>query len=297
MRTGIKWGLTLLFGGLILGGGETAQAQTEVPGSLVKVGNYTASTDYLNLSQYYQTTRTTKVTAQFRPTYHLGKTIQRQLTLPKGTTVAGYLTTPKKGSHLKQALLIYTSRLSYHLLKTVQPKGYTVDPVDDTDATPTVITGQHLSAFTRVHCPKYMIAYSHGDMYLGGAAAAISPTEPTQSSIRITPDGYIELLTYDAHTQANLGFYQKPYTQAKITLTDFHDPYRDLYFAHDLKGFDLQRVNTTGNVQYKLTITNQHQPQHIRGNSLKNIAGTFDSLYLVNGIPYYTFIGFDGASN
>ncbi|MGP4117659.1 hypothetical protein ACS4N0_10920 [Levilactobacillus zymae] len=297
MRTFLKWGLALLCGDIIWGGTPLAHAQTELPGSLVKVGHYTASTDYLNLSEYYQTTRKTTVTVQYRPTYHAGKTQQRRLTLPQGTTVAGYLTTQKVDTHLQQALLVYSSRLSYALLSRAQPKGYTVDPIADTDATPTVISGAQLTAFKRVPCPKYMVAYSHGDLYAGGIAAALSPAEPTGTSLRITPDGVVELLSYDANTNANLEFYQRPDTQAKITRTNFHDPYRDLYFAHDLRGFNLRRVSRTGTQQYKLTIENLHQPQHILGNPLKGVAGTFDSLYLVSGVPYYTFIGFDGASN
>lgn len=297
MRTIIKWGLALLLGGLAWGGSALAHAQTEIPGSLVKVGHYTASTDYLNLSEYYQTTHATTITVQYRPTYHSGPIRQRQLTLPKGTTVAGYLTTQKVGAHLRPALLIYSSRLSYARLSQVQPKGYSVDPIADTDATPTVISGHQLADFKRVPCPKYMVAYSHGDLYSGGAAAALSPNEPTDTSLRITPDGYVELLSYDANTKTDLGFYQRPDTQAKITKTDFHDPYRELYFAHDLKGFDLQRVRHTGKQQYRLTLKNLHQPQHIMGSPLRGVAGTFDSLYLINGVPYYTFIGFDGASN
>ena len=82
MRTIIKWGLALLLGGLAWGGSAVAHAQTEIPGSLVKVGHYTASTDYLNLSEYYQTTHATTITVQFRPTYHTGRDQLEYMDLP-----------------------------------------------------------------------------------------------------------------------------------------------------------------------------------------------------------------------
>lgn len=287
-------GLTLVTLLLASCGLLTAHAQTEVPGSLVKVGSYTASTDYLNLSQYYQTTRTTQVRVAFVPTHGFGNQVTRQLTLPKGTTVAGYLTTQKMGTRLRPALLLYVSRLSDHLLATARPAGYTVDPTADTDNTATVITkSSHLTAFKRVTCPRYMPGYSHGDLYLGGVAAAVSPQEPTSTSLRITPDGYVELLTYDPNVREGLGFYQQPTSQAKIRRTNFHDPYRELTVDHRLSGLHLKRVGQT----YRLTLHNLHQPQHIAGQPLRGIAGTFDSLYRVGGTPYYTFIGFDGASD
>lgn len=295
----IRWGLALLGVGLVLGGrAPVAHAQTEQPGALVKVGHYTASTDLLNLSQYYQTTRQTRVAVAYVPTTHFGKRVMRTLTLPKGTVVAGYLTQQKHGSRLTPALLLYASRLSHYRLATAQPAGYTVDPTADTDATPTVITGtKQLSAFKRVPCPKYMPAYSHGDLYLGGATAALSPEEPHQTSLRITPDGYVELLTYATNVRTGLGFYQQPTSQAKIYQTRFNDPYRKLYVRHALPGLHLTHVKSSGLRQYCLTLKNLHRPQHIAGDPLKGVAGTFDSLYLVGGTPYYTFIGFDGASN
>jgi len=294
-----RFGLTLLTLGLALTGSlASAHAQTEQPGALVKVGHYTASTDFLNLSQYYQTTKRTTIRVAYVPTRHFGKRTMRTLTLPKGTIVAGSLTTRKVHNRLTPALLIYASRLSHYRLAMAQPAGYTVDPAADTDATPTVITQTaHLKAFKRVACPRYMPAYSHGDLYVGGVTAALSPEEPTATSLRVTPDGYVELLTYDQSVRAGLGFYQHPTSQAKIYQTRFNDPLRQLYVRHDLPGLNLTRVRTSGLRQYRLTIKNLHRPQHISGSPLKGIAGTFDSLYQVGGTPYYTFIGFDGASD
>ncbi|MDT7013392.1 hypothetical protein [Levilactobacillus namurensis] len=298
MHKWLKISGAFLIAGLALMVGTPAAAQTERPNSLVKVGHYTASSNFLNLSQYYQTTRTTTVKAAYVPTHKFGGRVMRSLTLPKGTVVAGYLTTHKVGSRLQPQLLIYTSRLSHHRLATAQPAGYTIDPTSDTDNTPTVITtARKLRAFKRVHCPRYMPAYSHGDLYAGGAAAAISPVEPTSTSVRVTPDGYVELLTYDHTVRGGLGFYQAPTSQGKITKTVFHDPYRQLYTQHALPGLRTTAVNATGTARYRLTIKNRHQPQHIIGDPLRGIAGTFDSLYLIGGVPYYTFIGYDGASN
>lgn len=290
-------GICALCGGL-WSAASPVHAQTEQPGALVKVGHYTASTDFLNLSQYYRTTRSTTVRVAYVPTHHFGAPVMRSLTLPKGTVVAGYLTSQKVKNRLTPALLLYVSRLSYARLATVQPTGYTVDPTADTDNTTTVIThARHLTAFKRVPCPRYMPAYSHGDLYLGGAAAAVSPAEPTATSLRVTPDGAVEVRTYDPTVRSGLGFYQRPTSQAKITKTTFHDPIRHLYVAHDLTGLTLKHVHPRGQQQYRLTLHNLHRPQHIAGDPLKGVAGTFDSLYRIGGTPYYTFIGFDGASD
>lgn len=290
--------LGLVTCGVILGLSSGAHAQTEQPSSLVKVGQYTASTDFLNLSSYYQTTRRTKIKVAYTPTYHVGHLQKNWLTLPKHTIVPGDLTMQKKGTHLVPQLQLFPARLSYQLLAKSQPQGYSVDPSGDNTASTTVVkTTRALSAFKRINCPTYMLGYSHGDLYFGGAKSALSPQEPTATSIRITPDGYVEFRRYATNTVAGLGFYQRPQGAAQIVKTDFHDPIRTLSFNSPVRGLTNHRVQVNGRTRYQLTFKNLHRPQHITGNPLTGVAGTFDSLYLVNHEPYYTFIGFDGASN
>ncbi|MFD1548642.1 hypothetical protein [Levilactobacillus fuyuanensis] len=282
---------------VICAGWQTASAQTERPSALVKVGNFTASTDFLNLSQYYVLTRTIKVKVNYVPTHKVGHAINRDFRLPVGTVVAGNLTSTKSGDFLVPGLQLYLSRLSYPLIQQSAPVGYTIDPgAGAYDPQATLKATDKLTAFKRIKAPDFMPGYSHGDLYLGGAKAALSAVETTTSSIRVTPDGYLEYLKYDAKANAGLGFMQKPTGMAKITKTDFHDPYRVLYFAHDISGLKTKRVSHTGLYQYRLTLKNLHDPQHNAGNEDKGIAGTFDSLYHIGGHTYFTFIGYDGVT-
>ncbi|MFC6260884.1 hypothetical protein [Levilactobacillus fujinensis] len=272
-------------------------AQTEKPSAIVKVGDFAASTDFLNLSQYFQTTRDVTVKVAYVPTKKVGAPVKRALTLPAGTVVAGSLTTTKRHGYLVPSLQLYLARLSYPLLQQSAPKGYTIDPgAGAYDPQITLKATTELTAFKRVKVPDYMPGYSHGDLYIGGAKAALSPVEPASKSLRITPDGYAEVLTYDPTASAGLGFYQKPTGLAKITKTDYHDPYRRLYFSHDIKGIKTKRVSQTGAYQYRITLKNLHDPQHTLGDEDNGIAGTFNSLYLVDGTRYFTFIGYDGIS-
>lgn len=281
----------------LIGSWSAARAQTEKPSAIVKVGQYAASTDFLNLSQYFQLTSSLQVKVNYVPTTKVGHPLRRTLTLPQGTVVAGSLTTTKSGDFLVPTLQLYLARLSYPLVHREAPMGYTIDPgAGAYDAQVTLKATDKLTAFKRVPAPRYMPAYSHGDLYLGGAKSALSPQEPDNQSIRITPDGYLEYITYDKTVNPGLGFMQRPTGMAKITRTDFHDPYRDLYFKEPINGLRLKRVAQTGNQQYKLVLKNLHTPQHTWGNEDAGIAGTFNSLYLVDGKQYYTFIGYDGIS-
>jgi hypothetical protein len=285
--------------GLIVGGGYlAAQAQTEKPSAIVKVGDYAASTDFLNLSAYYQTTRPVTVKVAYFPTYKSGHAIRQKLTLPTGITVAGNLTSTKSGSYLVPSLQLFLARLSYTALAGSAKPGYTIDPgASAYDPQATITDTTRLSAFKRVPAPDYMPGYSHGDLYIGGAKAALSPVEPQTKSIRVTPDGYLEVLKYDRRANTGLGFYQKPVGMGKIVKTDFKDPNRTLYFSHDIAGVKTQRVTRDGQTLYRLTLKNLHQPQHIAGNPETGTAGTFDSLYRIGGQLYYTFIGYDGVSD
>ncbi|WP_367295742.1 hypothetical protein [Levilactobacillus yonginensis] len=288
----------LAISAVALGGGLLAKAQTEKPSALVKVGDYTASTDFLNLSAYYKTTKPVTVKVAYLPTYKAGQAIMQKLTLPAGITVAGNLTTTKKGSYLVPSLQLYLARLSYPALLNSAKAGYTMDPgAGAYDPQASITSTEKLAGFKRVKAPIYMPGYSHGDLYIGGAKAALSPIEPHTTSLRITPDGYVEVLKYDNKANSGLGFAQKPYSIAKITKTSFNDPYRKLYFSHDLKGVNTKRVSHSGTYQYCLTLKNLHTPQHTTGNPTKGTAGTFDSLYTIGGTKYYTFIGYDGVSD
>ncbi|MFC6274164.1 hypothetical protein ACFQET_01365 [Levilactobacillus tangyuanensis] len=273
-------------------------AQTEQPSSLVKVGQYTASTDFLNLSAYYKTTKPIRVKVAYVPTYKTGSPIMQSLYLPAGITIAGNLTTTKRNGYLIPSLQLYLARLSTAALQNSQKPGYTLDPgAGAYDPQVTIKDMDQLAGFKRVPAPTYMPGYSHGDLFLGGAQAALSPMEPQSKSLRVTSDGYVQVMTYDPRANAGLGFYQKPLGIAKITRTAFNDPYRKLYFRQDLKGVHTQHVNKHGNEQYCLTLKNLHTPQHTNGNPFKGISGTFDSLYEVGGTKYYTFIGYDGISD
>ncbi|MCH5464800.1 hypothetical protein [Levilactobacillus tujiorum] len=284
--------LTTLFVGT-----RPISAQTEKPSALVKVGNFTASTDFLNLSQYFEVTRTIKIKVNYVPTHKVAHAISRDFTLPAGTIVAGNLTSTKSGDFLVPTLQLYLARLSYPLIHQNAPAGYTIDPgAGAYDPQATLKATDKLTAFKRISAPKFMPAYSHGDLYLGGAKAALSAEETTTASIRVTPDGYVEYLTYDTKANAGLGFMQKPTGMAKITKTDFHDPYRKLYFSQKIKGLTTKRVSHSGPYQYQLTLKNLHDPQHNAGNEDNGIAGTFDSLYRISGQTYFTFIGYDGVS-
>ncbi|KRL93801.1 hypothetical protein ACUIJQ_12010 [Levilactobacillus hammesii] len=289
-------GLLAFLAALVVGT-RPISAQTEKPSALVKVGNFTASTDFLNLSQYFELTRTIKVKVNFVPTHKVGHAISRDLTLPVGTVVAGNLTSTKSGDFLVPTLQLYLARLSYPLIQQSAPVGYTIDPgAGAYDPQATLKATDKLTAFKRISAPKFMPAYSHGDLYLGGAKAALSAEETTTASIRVTPDGYVEYMTYDDKANAGLGFMQKPTGMAKITKTSFHDPYRVLYFSHSLTGLKTKRVSHSGPYQYSLTLKNLHDPQHNAGNEDNGIAGTFDSLYRISGRTYFTFIGYDGVS-
>lgn len=281
----------------LLVGGRSSNAQTEKPSALVKVGNFTASTDFLNLSQYFEVTRTIKVKVNFVPTHKVGHALSRDLTIPAGTVVAGNLTITKSGDFLVPTLQLYLARLSYPLIQQSAPAGYTIDPgAGAYDPQATLKATDKLTAFKRISAPDFMPGYSHGDLYLGGAQAALSSEETTTASIRVTPDGYLEYMKYDAKANAGLGFMQKPTGMAKITKTDFHDPYRVLYFSHNIKGLKTKRVSHAGLYQYRVTLKNLHDPQHNAGNEDNGIAGTFDSLYRIGGKTYFTFIGYDGVS-
>lgn len=283
--------VTFLDNGLI-------HAQTEKPSSLVKVGQYTASTDFLNLSAYYQTTKPLRVKVAYVPTYKAGSPIMQSLYLPAGITIAGNLTTTKRNGYLVPSLQLYLARLSTPALQNSAKPGYTLDPGSGAyDPQVTIKDMDKLAGFKRVSAPVYMPGYSHGDLFIGGAQAALSPIEPQNKSLRVTSDGYVQVMKDDLRANAGLGFYQKPLGIAKITRTDFNDPYRKLYFSHDLKGVHTKRVSQRGNEQYCLTLKNLHTPQHTTGNPFKGIAGTFDSLYEVGGTKYYTFIGYDGISD
>lgn len=294
----IKGCLCLLALGTVTVGSLSGRAQTEKPSALVKVGDYRASTDFLNLSAYYQTTRPVTVKVAYVSTYKSQHTIMQKLTLPAGLTVAGNLTTTKHGSYLVPSLQLYLARLSYPALQNSAKANYTLDPGTSAYSPQATISDTtKLHAFKRVAAPDYMPGYSHGDLYIGGAKAALSPVEPTTKSIRITPDGYVEVLKYDTKANAGLGFYQKPVSLAKIVKTRFHDPNRTLYLNHPLASVKTKAITQNGQTRYRLTLKNLHTPQHIAGDPETGTAGTFDSLYSIGGTTYYTFIGYDGVSN
>ena len=124
----IKGGLCLLALGTVTVGSLSGRAQTEKPSALVKVGDYRASTDFLNLSAYYQTTRPVTVKVAYVSTYKSQHTIMQKLTLPAGLTVAGNLTTTKHGSYLVPSLQLYLARLSYPALQNSAKANYTLNP-------------------------------------------------------------------------------------------------------------------------------------------------------------------------
>lgn len=276
MKISRKLGLTMAAVMLgVLGLGTQASAKS----ATVKIGNNQVPRDYLYTSTFYRSTKavTVKVTANHTDGTFASKTVR----IPKNTVVSGqkYHITSKK-----QALSInHDDELSYHVLKTAftQHPSY-VPSVRDLTVSP--------AAFKQVKRPVYLPTWSHGDLYLGGKSAIGKLTSKRQ--VQVTSDGYLEIHKYVATTGTAT---PKPLQSAKINRTQVKGATRYLYFSHKIKGLTLKHVAKRGQVQYRLTMKNLHQPQHRAGFSDDDMPGVYYSLYKLGSQTYFTPISDDTA--
>ncbi|GEP24274.1 hypothetical protein [Lentilactobacillus diolivorans] len=272
-------GLLIIIGLCLLQSGSPVHAKAVLPSKLNKANLVTYYT-------YFRANKNVTLKTAYTPSYKIGKSIIRNMTIKKGTIVEGQ----HNGGSKSRELLIDERQLSYHTKRTGILPGYTLDPYPDSKYSNPL--SANVESFTRVKRPTYMPAYSDGNLYQGDAAFLESKKRPN-INLRITPDGYLEYYKRNSKVEFSLQFLQKPNGDAKINKTLMKGNTRYFYTSKKVNGLKATKVNSKGSYQYRYQLTNLHQPQFTPGDPDNDIPGSYDSLYRLSGKTYYTQIGTD----
>jgi len=275
----IRWVLGFIAFAMISIGGMTAQAAT----STVKIGGVSVERSFLNIGTYYQAKRAAKATVTYYKTSKPDTQYTKVITLPKGTIMSGWIIPKHKLARGQwgNELSLVGGNLNYGLVNVGAKKGYLVSGV----------VSYALKKFKKVKTPAYMPTYSYGDLYLGGAKATRESDSQVKQIVRITSNGYVELIHQNKRTNSDGAFGGKPSSQAKIVKTKVKGATRYLYLNTKMKGVKTTRVGKKGAYQYRLALKNLHQPQNLSGyDDDRGEIYVFDSLYAVGGVTYYTLI-------
>lgn len=194
-----------------------------------------------------------------------------KVTLPKGTTVA----ITKAAFAPRGDLAIMANDLSGQYITRIHQKGYVLNG-------PATATA---NAFRRVSAPSYMPTESSGKLYHGESHSDMK----TQSGGGVTNDGYVQV--YNRHTKWPQIRLNNPVASAKITKTRAEGATRYLYLNRPLNALKTVRVAHAGNAQYRLTVTNLHDPQNLPGDEDQDTPDYVFSLYRLDGTVFFTPIG------
>lgn len=200
-----------------------------------------------------------------------------KVTLPKGTTVA----ITKAAFAPRGDLAIMANELSSQYITRIHQKGYVLNG-------PATATA---SAFHRVSAPSYMPTESSGKLYHGENHSDMKTQRGggVTNDVTITTDGYVQV--YNRHTKWPEIRLNDPVASAKITKTRVKGATRYLYLNHPLNALKTVRVAHAGNAQYRLTVTNLHDPQNLPGDEDQDTPTAVFSLYRLDGAVFFTPIG------
>jgi len=282
----IYWVLGLALACLGVSGTTTARAATTAStDATVNIGGVTVKREFLNINTYYRAQSAVKAEVTYYKVAKADSQYTKTITLPKGTVVAGdfipkhHLANGKWGLELA----VENSQLNYNLTKSGLKKGYLASG----------IVSYATSSFKKVKAPAYMPTYSSGDLYLGGAKATKQRDDQVKQIVRITTNGYVELMHRNTKATSDDAFAGKPFSQAKISKTQVKGATRYLYLNAKMTGLKTTKVGKKGAYQYRLAVKNLHQPVNLSYyDDDRGEVYNFDSLYAIGGVTYYTPICF-----
>ncbi|SMS13102.1 hypothetical protein [Levilactobacillus zymae] len=226
---------------------------------------------------YYRTTKKVTVSAPFDA--YVSGMLKSKITLPKGTIVAGTLSTQRTKGKTTKVLDLATSRLSANLLKPGYQRGLW--------AGQETATTKSTAAFTRVKRPAYLPRYgSAGDLYLGSTTKALLAGGIAKQSVQLTTNGYVEV-RQNAVTGRDTEYRAQPKTSVKIQRTTIKGHTRYLYLAKKLSGFKTTKVKSHGKTQYRLALVNPQKTYAVDSDP----EGDEDS-----SLSYYGFLTLGGKT-
>ncbi|MTV82268.1 hypothetical protein [Secundilactobacillus folii] len=238
-------------------------------------------------TNWYRLKSATNVTVTYQSTRN-SKAVNKQLRLPKGTIIGAQRyhkgLAPQKDAFTTGYM---TPNISYHLKsKLVNSKVYGFGAVSFK------LSANKVKQIVR---PAYGLPYGSGTLYAGGLPA-IKTLNRNVNAIKLTSDGYIETYRNDPKEYGSFwgtleSHYQsRPDSAEPITLSERKGDQVHLYYAHHLAGVNDQKVHQTGNMKYRLTITNQHTPYQYNDPAYMGNKAVA-SIYSVGGSNYFTIIG------
>ena len=226
-----------------------------------------------NINRYYRLNQNTK-SGPFKGS---------KVILPKGTIVSGSIINDS-ASKTHNAFVNGQTGLSYALKKRVGMK----KPWTQLVFWQTYM----LSRYPRVKKPAFMPALGEGVFYTGGVKSFTNMAKRYKSSssaLRLTSDGYVEF--YQHRNQPLITTYyetfaynQKPISYAKINHTLVKGSKTYLYYSHNLKGVNDQKVRKSGAYKYRLTIHNLHTPYRYT----IHYDTAYGSMYTIGGHHFYS---------
>jgi len=231
---------------------------------------------------YYQTTRAVTISTYGTPIRYKGLPHSKlfHVTLPKGVIIAGRRGTDDIHKRTYQAMAVQVNQVNGRYLAQIHRAGYALNQTGES---------YQVTGFKRVARPAYLPTDSVGKLYRNPSQKAYLQQDAGGAylDLMITSDGYVQL--YDTHT-AWPEIQVNPQESAKIVRTTTMGATRTLMLDRRISALKTPKVRG----QYRLTITNEHRPVVLRGDSGNDIPDYFYSQYRLNGIAYFTPIGENG---
>ncbi|WP_203638611.1 hypothetical protein [Levilactobacillus wangkuiensis] len=261
--------------------------ETKVAGTAkiqrVSEAAFAKATPTLTKNTYYRTTKQVKLTAGFTPYFDDMGSINKTVTLPKGTVVEAH-----RFYNQYNNLAIGTNYLSRNILSP----GYQQNLWVSSDGASTSSAAK-INAFTKTKRPAYLPKNgSHGDFYLGGVTALKNKNKAlSKQSVQITSNGYVEVRKNNPAGKST-EYRAKPTASVKIQRTTVKGHTRYLYLAKSLKGFKTTKVTYHGKKQYRLSLVNQLKTYAEPNYSEEwDLAPSYYGLMSLGGKTFYTPYG------
>ncbi|GAY73458.1 hypothetical protein [Lentilactobacillus kosonis] len=138
-----------------------------------------------------------------------------------------------------------------------------------------------------------MPSYSQGDLSkYPGDHIKFSPFTEAYQQIKVTSNGYVEYRNITDSMETGQITNPKPISSAKITGYLIKNDTRYLYYSHHITGVPDTKVAKSGNKQYRLAITNLHQPFSMFDGDQ---GALLFSKYQIKNTAYFTRIGAFGV--
>ena len=241
--------------------------------------------------KFYRTLKPVNVTIKFGDRQNTKLAHPKVLQIPKNTIVSGNKFNNSEKGLVRYSFNLDFNSLSYHLLKPKITKQF-AEP--NFAISVTAKSKQTLNRrFKRITPPKYLPTYSRGILNKYPYTPKIDPFTPTTDQLKITPDGNVEFYPIiSGQTKNNQLFSLIPQSFAKINKTIVKGNTRYLYYSHHISGVHDQRVAKSGRYQYRLTVTNLHQPFSLFDGDQ---GAVMMSQYKIGSTTYYTRSGSYGA--